>query len=60
MNSMLYVNQTTTPVLILLHDADHPVDVVTRSDVHTICIIPVFDVIGLGIVVPEYFPSSLV
>ncbi len=56
---MPYVKQTTTPVLVLLHDADHPGYGALASDVHRILIIPVFDVTGLGIVVPENFPSWL-
>jgi hypothetical protein len=56
---MPYSKQTTRPALVLLHDADHPEEKVLGSDVHRILIIPVFDVTGLGIVVPEYFPSWL-
>jgi hypothetical protein len=41
------------------HLADHPENVEVSSDFHTIHITPVFDVIWLGIVDPEYVPRKL-
>jgi hypothetical protein len=43
----------------MLQSADHPEEVTISSDVHSISIIPVFDVTGPGIAVPEYFPSTV-
>ncbi len=42
------------PTMTELHDADQPDRVNEPSDAHSISIIPVFDVTGLGIEGPEY------